>query len=210
LQEQSRHLAQRFAQRAMTQSDLQSYLGDAQTEAGLIRSNLERIGQLIDAFRQVAVEGKPLAQRHFRIRNCLEDVLASLGERLPAARVAVRISCDPELEIESFPGDWASIFTNLVTNSLRHGFKGRESGNIEIIIRIGEGQLVVDYGDDGVGLSAEAQARIFDPFFTTDLQHGMGLGMHLVYNLIGQRLGGSIACDSAVGQGAHFHIETPL
>lgn len=210
LQEHSQRLSQRFAQRAMTQSDLQGYLGDAQVEAGLIRGNLERIGRLIDAFRQVAVEGKPLAKRQFRIRNCLDDVLASLGERLSAARVALRVSCDPELEIESFPGDWASIFTNLITNSLRHGFKGRDGGSIGITLSAGDGQLTLDYADDGVGLSAEVQVRIFDPFFTTDLQHGMGLGMHLVYNLVSHRLGGSIACDGASGQGAHFHIETPL
>jgi signal transduction histidine kinase len=68
----------------------------------------------------------------------------------------------------------------------------------------------VDYRDDGNGMAAEAQARIFDPFFTTDLQQGMGLGMHLVYNLITHRMGGSILCESTPGQGVHFHIEIPL
>jgi signal transduction histidine kinase len=209
LQEQSRRLAQRFAERSMTQSDLQGFLDSAQAEAGLIRSNLERIGQMVDAFRQVAIEGKPLSRRPFRLRACLDDVIASLGERLPAERVVVHILCDPDLEIESFPGDWASIFTNLITNSLRHGFKGREGGKIEIAVTKSAGQLVVDYADDGVGLSDEAQAHIFDPFFTTDLQHGMGLGMNLVYNLVSHRLDGSIACDSTPGQGAHFHLEMP-
>jgi signal transduction histidine kinase len=67
----------------------------------------------------------------------------------------------------------------------------------------------VDYRDDGVGLTPEAQALIFDPFFTTDLQHGMGLGMNLVYNIITYRMGGSIRNDSAPAQGVHFHIELP-
>lgn len=209
LQEQSRRLAQRFAERAMTQSDLQGFLESAQKEAVLIRSNLERIGQLVDAFRQVAIEGKPLSRSVFRLRACLDEVLASLGERLSAEGATVHIQCDPDLEVESFPGDWASIFTNLVTNSLRHGFKGRHGGKIEIAVTKSAGQLAVDYADDGVGLSAEAQAHIFDPFFTTDLQHGMGLGMNLVYNLVSHRLGGSIACDSTPGQGAHFHLEMP-
>lgn len=70
----------------------------------------------------------------------------------------------------------------------------------------------LDYRDDGVGLSPEARERVFDPFFTTDLQRGMGLGMHLVYNLITHRLGGSIQCcgpEPGAGQGAHFLIRVP-
>jgi PAS domain S-box-containing protein len=59
-------------------------------------------------------------------------------------------------------------------------------------------------------MTAETLKRVFDPFFTTDLQHGMGLGMHIVYNLVTQRFGGEIACDSEPGAGAHFHIEVPL
>jgi signal transduction histidine kinase len=210
LQEQSKDLARRFADHAMTQSDLRGYLDRALAEAGLIRANLERIGQLIDAFRQVAVEGRVPEKRRFHLRHCLDEVIASLGNRLSGDRHDVAISCDEALEIDSYAGDWASIFTNLISNSLRHGFKGRDRGRIEIAARVEAGQLVVDYGDDGVGLSAEAQARIFDPFYTTDLQHGMGLGMHLVYNLVTHRLGGAIVCASQPGQGARFHIEAPL
>lgn len=210
LQRQSTRLAQRFAERCMTQSDLQSYLDRALAEAGLIRSNLERIAALVDAFRQVAVDGKPLSKRRFNLASCIADVIGSLGDRLPAAHVDTRVLCDAGLEIESYPGDWASIFTNLITNSLRHAFKGREKGVISIGISVTPGRLEIDYADDGTGLSTEAQARIFDPFFTTDLQHGTGLGMHLVYNLVTHRLGGSIASVGQPGQGARFHLEIPL
>ena len=60
-----------------------------------------------------------------------------------------------------------------------------------------------------MGMTADTRKRVFDPFFTTDLQQGMGLGMHIVYNLVTQRFGGEIACDSEPGAGAHFHIEVP-
>jgi signal transduction histidine kinase len=70
--------------------------------------------------------------------------------------------------------------------------------------------MVIKYGDDGNGLSAEASSRVFDPFFTTDMQGGMGLGMHLVYNLITQRMGGSISVDPQVCSGACFLIEVPI
>jgi len=212
MQKQARELAQNFAARSMSQSDLQHYLELAESSTNLICRNLERIGNLTDTFRQVAVDGKPLEKSSFLLKDCLDDVIRSMGDRLPKERIEMRITCDPELEIESVPSDWASIFVNLIGNSLKHGFKGRERGSIDIRIELessGKGLRVV-YHDDGVGLAPETLARIFDPFFTTDLQHGMGLGMHLVYNLITHRLGGSIQCESQPGQGVRFHIDVPV
>lgn len=210
LQKQSQHLAERFAARSMTQSELTHYLDTAGTSTGLICQNLERIGHLIDAFREVAVAGKSQQKRSIGLRGCLDDVIRSLGEQLPADRVTVQIDCAADLEIESVAGDWVSIFLNLIGNSLKHGFKGRARGVIDIRIARDAKKLRLDYRDDGVGLTPEALARIFDPFFTTDLQHGMGLGMHLVYNLITHRMGGSIQCESTQGNGVCFHIEIPL
>lgn len=210
LQEQSARLADNFAARRMTQSELTHHLAVEATSTALIHHNLERIGQLLTAFRQVAVEGKALDTRAFRLRATLEDVILSLGEHLSARRVVVAIDCDPELEIDCVPGDWASIFINLISNSLKHGFKGQEHGRIEIrIARNDKNRLCVDYRDDGTGIQPEVLARIFDPFFTTDIQQGMGLGMHLVYNLVTHRMGGTIRCESAPGEGVHFHIEVP-
>lgn len=210
LEARSQGLAERFAARSMTQSDLRNYLEGAQAEAALIRANLARIAQLVDAFRNVAIEDKSPVKQRLAIKACAETVVASLHERLTHARVTVCVICDESLEIESFPSDWASIFTNLMTNSLRHGFKDRPSGEISIIIATHGAHLAVDYTDNGSGLSAETQARVFDPFFTTDLQQGTGLGMHMVFNLVVHRLGGTISCISAPNPGAHFHIEVPL
>lgn len=210
LQGKARELAERFAARTMTQSDLQSHLANAESATGLIRDNLERIGRLVDAFRQVAVEGQVMNHAGFRFRACLENVLATFGKRLSADRVTVDIQCDPAIEIDSVAGDWASIFANLVGNSLKHGFKNGAHGTISIRVRVDGERLRVEYADDGVGMAPEALARIFDPFFTTDLQHGMGLGMHLVYNLITHRFGGTIKCESRPGEGLRITIAVPL
>jgi signal transduction histidine kinase len=210
LEKQTTGLAERFAGRLMTQSDLTAYLGAAQEEAGLIRSNLERIGTLIDAFRQVAVQGKQPEARRFRIGAMFRDILATQGEQLAVRNIEVALDCDEKLEIESVAADWTSILSNLVANSLRHGFDGRDRGRVAIKVAATPTQLLIDYADDGRGMTPTARARVFDPFFTTDMQNGMGLGMHLVYNLITHRFGGSIACTSEPDKGAQFHIEVPL
>lgn len=205
----TRELARRFQARAMTQSDLAAYLDDAGQSCDLLCRNLERIGHLVDAFRQVAVQEAGQAARPFPLRACLEDVIRSLGERLPQARVRVEIDCDPDLQVTGHVADWTGIFLNLLGNSLKHGFRGRAGGSVRIrAAREGE-RLRVDYRDDGVGMTPEVRARVFDPFFSTDPQRGMGLGMHLVFNLVSHRLGGSIQCESEPGQGARFVIDAP-
>jgi len=208
LQQQAAELARRFAERRMTQSDLADYLETARVALPLVANSLERIGQLSDSFRQLAVDDGTLERQHFPLRACLDDVIKSLGERLPREGVKIELTCDAAVEIDSYPGDWATILINLISNSLKHGFKGRP-GTIRLCARREAGRLLIDYFDDGEGMSPEALARVFDPFFSTDLQHGMGLGMHLVYNLITHRLGGTIRCDSHPGQGAHFQLEIP-
>lgn len=210
IQEQSAKLALGFAERRMTQSDLLHYLESTKSAVALIGSNLERIGHLVDTFRQVVLERESLSKRRFSLKKCLDDVIAVLSEKLTENQIEIGMICDADLEIESYPGDWASILTNLLTNSVRHGFKDRNHGHIQISMTVHDGRLVTDYTDDGIGLSKEVLKRIFNPFFTTDMQSGMGLGMYFVHNLVTLRLGGSIDCDSPSGSGAHFHIETPL
>lgn len=210
IEEQSQSIAQRFADRKMTQSELDDFLYKALLETQLIHTNLNRIGQITESFHQLAVTDQAKTKSRFNLKQCLDDVVSSLEHPLSSQNVVVHNHCDQSIEVESFMTDWASIFINLITNSLQHGFKGRNTGTIDIIVTTDAGKLVVDYSDNGVGLSVEVQSRIFDPFFTTDLQQGMGLGMHLIYNLITQKLNGHIVCDNTLGQGAHFHIEALL
>ncbi len=209
LEQQSQSLAQNFAERRMTHSELDGFLNKALLETQLIHTNLKRIGHITKSFHQLAVSDQASTKARFNFNRCIDDVLTSLDRPLRTRHVVVHNHCDKGLEIEGFLTDWASIFINLITNSLQHGFKGRNDGTIEIKVTTQAEKLVVDYDDDGVGLSSEVQARIFDPFFTTDMQHGMGLGMHLIYNLISQKLNGSITCGNP-SQGTHFHIEARL
>ncbi len=210
VQEQSRHLAAQFKSRSMTQADLDTYLKRTEELTTLMHSNLERISQLTDTFRQVALDGKPMAKRVFRIKECLDNVMASLGDSLSNAGITFTVNCDPTLEIQSSPEDWANIFINLISNSIKHGFQERGHGVIAITIALTPKALLVEYTDNGFGLTPEVLAHMFDPFYTTNLQSGMGLGMYLVYNLITHRMAGTIVCQSQSGQGASFQISIPI
>jgi two-component system cell cycle sensor histidine kinase/response regulator CckA len=69
----------------------------------------------------------------------------------------------------------------------------------------------IDVVDQGVGIPAGLAARIFDPFFTTRrAAGGMGLGLHIAYNLVTGRLGGEISVHEPDAGGAGFLIRLPL
>ena len=95
-------------------------------------------------------------------------------------------------------------------NSLLHAYEPEQAGRLSFSLsRRGE-QWVLDYADDGGGIPAAHLGKIFDPFFTTRRgQGGSGLGLHIIYNLITQKLGGTIRCESEPGQGTRFIIQLP-
>lgn len=211
LEQQTVTLTQRFNERKMTQTDLKTFLNVAQEEIQLLNNNLKRIAKLTESFRQTSVASRQNTPVYFKIHDCLQDVVTSLHKPLQLKQIDLTIDCNSNLEIKSYLGDWASIFTNLITNSIRHGFKDPDqgTGNILVSINSTETRLIVDYTDDGIGLSSEAQKRIFEPFYTTDMQQGMGLGMHIIYNIITQQMHGTIACLTPDTHGIHVRIEVP-
>jgi len=109
-------------------------------------------------------------------------------------------------EVSSYPGAFAQVFTNLLLNSLVHGFPDQEGGHIAIDAEMANGHLRIRYSDDGRGIPADILPKIFDPFFTTNMQVGTGLGMHILFNIVTQKLGGTVTCESEVGQGTVFTI----
>lgn len=206
----TQELAARFDARAMTQADLRGYFDDIGTCASLIGANLDRIGELVDKFRSVAVKNRGTPAAHaLRLRPCLDEVITAYHTQLAEHRIEVAVDCALDVDVPGAADDWVMVFSNLLSNSLKHAFAGRTDGQIRISAqRVGDSQRI-EYSDDGVGIEPAALAHVFDPFYTTDMRNGMGLGMHLVYNLVSHHLGGSIRCFSELGQGVRFAIELP-
>jgi signal transduction histidine kinase len=119
--------------------------------------------------------------------------------------------CPDDVNIWSFPGAFSQIISNLVLNSLMHGFEQKAHGEIRIDVTLEETMLVMQHSDNGKGMSPQEVPRIFEPFYTTKRgQGGSGLGLHIVYNLVTQQLNGIIECESLPGAGTTFIIQIPI
>jgi signal transduction histidine kinase len=176
----------------------------------LVLRNLERADQLVKSFKQIAIDQTDEAPRRIRVRDYLDEVLTSLQPVLKRRPLRIEVACDPSLEWQTYAGAIYQILMNLVINSATHGFGPDEPGVLRIAVTAQDDQVRLDYRDDGCGMSEEVRNRVFEPFFTTRRgSGGSGLGMHICYNLVTQRLRGSIRCDSAPGQGVHFELRLP-
>ena len=113
--------------------------------------------------------------------------------------------------MDSYPGAVAQLMTQLVSNSVVHGFDDRHAGTIAIAAQVEGDTVQLHYHDNGRGMSATSVHRAFEPFYTTKLGHGgSGLGLYTVYTLATGLLGGHIALESTPGAGLHFRITLPL
>ncbi|UXI69893.1 ATP-binding protein [Tahibacter amnicola] len=174
-------------------------------------ANLQRAVGMVRTFKQISVDQSSEARRRFHVRAYIDDIFLSLRPRLKQSPVQVRVDCESDFEIDSYPGALSQIITNLVINALTHAFPGRRAGVITLAIEQHEGRCLIHFRDDGVGIAADHLPHIFEPFFTTRRgQGGSGLGLHIVYNLVSKTLGGRIRCDSELGKGCHFLVDIPL
>ena len=194
----------------MTQESLEQFLEIIDQSLRIMTTNTQRAAALVRSFKQVAVDQSSAAIRTFNLKAYLAEVLLSLQPHLKGKPVAVNVVCGDDVVLESFPGAVSQIVTNLVMNSLLHGFEGERAGAIDIGARLDGDTVVLDYADDGAGMDADTLGQLFDPFFTTRRgQGGSGLGAHIVYNLVTGPLGGTVKVESQPGAGLQYHMRFP-
>ena len=207
------NIRQRFKDGEMTRGDLDSFLQNAEKACRILLSNLQRSGDLVKSFKQVAVDQSSLKRRRFDLCSYLHEVEQSLQPRLKRTPHKLLIECQQPFELDTCPGVLSQVVTNLVMNSLIHGFADHDGrpGVMRIEAQSLNGSSVrLCYSDDGKGIAECDLPNIFEPFYTTNREAGgSGLGLNVVYNSITGNLGGSIRVESKFGEGVRFIIEFP-
>ena len=195
----------------LTQSALLLYWEQSEAASNMILGNLDRAASLIQSFKLVAVDQSSSDIRQFDLKEYLGEVLRSLYPQVRKAGLTYLLDCEQSLPIRSYPGAISQIVTNLVMNAITHAYPNGESGHLNLKVWAAEnGEICLQFKDDGQGIPAEHLARVCDPFFTTRRgSGGSGLGLHIVYNLVTQQLCGRIKIDSEVGQGSCVSLFFP-
>lgn len=210
LQTKTGELQKLYSTGNLKRSELEAYLHTIDEVARSILINMERAAGLISSFKQVAVDQSSEEKRLFNVKEYIEEVLLSLRPKYKKTGHSIEVICPEYVEIYSYPGAFSQIVSNLLMNSLLHGFQGVENGKISFEISLENETVWLRYRDNGVGMTEEQRLKMFDPFYTTMRgKGGTGLGMSIVFNLVTQPLKGTIDCKSSPGNGVEFLMKFP-
>lgn len=200
-----------YSQRELAEDDFKQFLLALAEGINLVSHNLNRAANLVQNFKLTGAIQTSSEEEEFELNNCLDIIIKSLQPLLKQHTLSCHFANKEPIRLNSYPGAIAQIITNLVTNSLHHGFAAIEKGAINIHIAAHHGQVHLSYSDNGCGIATDIQDKIFEPFFTTARKTGgSGLGLSIVYNLVTQKLQGKINIESQLGVGATFIITFPL
>jgi PAS domain S-box-containing protein len=211
LERKTATFAAEVARGELRRSSLNDFLETSRDASSQLVANLNRAAELITSFKQVAADRNYSDQRTFDLGDLTEQVVMSLRPGLRKHNLTLNVDCQPNLMMNSYPGPYGQVLTNLFLNSVAHAFPDGKPGTVDIQVRAsGKDNVEILFSDDGCGMSLDVRRRAFDPFFTTRRdQGGTGLGLHIVYSIVTTRLGGRLDLDSQPGGGTRIQIILP-
>ncbi|MBC1220140.1 GAF domain-containing protein [Nostoc sp. UCD121] len=205
--------------------DLEFLIEDLPKTLSSMKIGVDRIRQIVLGLRNFSrldeAEMKPVD-----IHEGIDSTLLILQHRLKAKPESPGITLVKEYSelplVECYAGPLNQVFMNILSNAIDALEDYRESPstlhNSQITIRTALGELegniksvVIRITDNGSGIPEALKARICDPFFTTKpVGKGTGLGLSISYQIVVDKHGGVLKCDSEPGLGTEFWIEIPV
>jgi len=212
MKERCHHIVNAMDDKSLNAKQLAKFTEELDQGFDLSLRNISRAVELIEGFKLIAVDSVVDDARTLNVYDYLEDIIRSLQPKARQARVTIKLTGAKDVMINSYPGAIAQITNNLIINSLVHAFAEMNDGSGEITIEIKRlaQSIELKYGDNGCKLNEETKTQLFEPFYTTKRgQGGSGLGAHIVYNLVTQKLKGNIELITDQTQGKTFKISIP-
>lgn len=201
---------ERLEQNKMSKEDLIDYFEKVAESTKILNSNLGRAAELVRSFKKIAVDQHSEIKETFHLRNVIDDVIVSLRSEYKRKKHEIVVVCDEDIKLESYPGLFSQLLTNLLMNAIQHGFKHKEAGKVKINCWLDNDFLYIIFEDNGKGVDEETQKIMFEPFYTTNREAGnSGLGMSIIQNIVTQSLDGKIQMESKVNQYTRFTIMIP-
>jgi PAS domain S-box-containing protein len=211
LERKTELFAGQVVQGSLKRSSLNEFLDISREASTQLVANLKRAAELIQSFKQVASDRNTSNQRIFDLGVLTEQVAMSLRPGLGKQSLVLNVACRPELIMNSYPGPYGQVLTNLFLNSVAHAFQAGKAGTIDIKVQAsGKDHVEIVVSDDGCGMSHDVRRHAFDPFFTTRRDQGStGLGLHIVHSIVTNYLGGRLTLDSGPGESTKIQLVLP-
>lgn len=183
------------------------HLASLYDASDLMMSNLKRAEGLVMQFKDMTRQESHEDLETFVLKDLVDQVVRNLKPAYKDRPIEIINMVDPDIEMTSIVRAMTQVITNLIMNSLHHGFEDQTPGKLIFLGGLNNHEVEFVYEDTGCGMSQETLDHIFEPFYTTKRNgNNSGLGMFIIHNLIYQNLRGSLTCQSRLGEGVVFKM----
>lgn len=199
-----------YAQGKLTQSLMKEHIDTTKETLDILQININRAVEMITSFKSMSVDQLSGTRLTFNLVETINHVTHSLSHELKRKNAKVRLILPEVVVIDSYPGSYSQVLTNLIMNSLIHGFDKSQNGLITIEANVIDENLEIHYRDNGIGMNEELLEKVWQPYFTTKRDKGgSGLGMQIIYNIVVRVLKGHVTFSSQLNQGVYCYISVP-
>lgn len=207
LQDKLKMKKKELSSKTLTASSLNEFFEFSEEVTSLADESTKKTSGLITRFKMISAELEKTEISTFEFTEFAEQTLVSIFHE---QSVSVETSVVGDLvEITNYRGCWVKVLSQLVENSIIHGFIDIKKPEIRIEVESTDNELIVTYYDNGVGIDGANSTNIFTPFYTTSLGQGsLGLGLNIVYNAVVHMMGGEIT-SRASQTGIKLEITVP-
>lgn len=210
LAEQLSILQKAIQENKISKSSIEKFLNNSSASTEILINNLQRASELLTSYKHIAVDQTSDKVRMVNIASYIDEIIQSIHPKLKKTSHCIKVQCEQNIEIYSHPGAIAQVLINLILNSINHGFENMNRGEINIHVEMNNLKLIIDYKDNGKGLTTEGKEKLFDAFYTTKSHEGgTGLGTHIIRNLVQDTLHGEINLNNKISDGLGYLIEIP-
>jgi ligand-binding sensor domain-containing protein/C4-dicarboxylate-specific signal transduction histidine kinase len=166
-----------------------------------------RAAELITLFKTISVNTDSDRSVKIDLAHYLQELVPLVHTVLVKNGCKLEVSAPVDLSIHVVVDALTETLSRILVNTLHHGFDQGRTGTLRLCAQIEKAdddeEVVITVSDDGHGITPEDLPKVFDPFFTTKsgIQGHVGLGLHVAYNHVTQRLKGKIQITSTLGEG---------
>jgi signal transduction histidine kinase len=193
-------------------TSLDTMLSDLNQASQIALGTMNKTVGLVSQFKRISTQLEGDKQEQFELFDVLITHADMIIEQLKENKPSVNIHGN-KVSLLGYPSAIGKVLTQLINNSIEHGFTDTTSPSIDIDIEVKALKQSVEilYRDNGKGIEQAQVNKIFDPFYTSRMgSDSVGLGLSIVYNLVVQLMQGSISVEPSTEQGTMFCIQLPL
>lgn len=173
----------------------------------------DRVGELERFIKDMSDYSKnartAVVMEEIDLGKLLRDVLETLRFYPDSDKLTIDINVEEDHLVYSDHMRLKVILSNIISNCFKYCDLDKKDPYVRIVAVKDQDMLNLEISDNGLGIGEAALPKIFEMFYRAH-QHGegTGLGLYIVKETI-DKLGGTIAVDSVVGNGTTFRITLP-